>query len=145
MAINELKRKASKSENYKRVYIYMLNNNRIIKNSFEDIKDFIKKNQPLEHKNIINTDLIKTNHFDSLKENNNYTFDIWKVNFYGQEKYFRSQLELWKFLENKLNYKVINYTREETTHVYNNIEFINKEEFMNLINNQIVKVRKKIN
>ncbi|AUB32133.1 hypothetical protein [Spiroplasma floricola] len=146
IAMNELKRKADKVENYKRVYIYMLNNNRVIKNRLEDIKEFIRNNQPLEYKNIINTDLIKTNHFDSLKENNNYTFDIWKVNFYGQEKYFRSQLELWKFLENKLNYKVMNYTREETTHVYNNIEFIKKEEFINWINNQIVEVRKqKIN
>ncbi|QHX36397.1 hypothetical protein [Spiroplasma sp. BIUS-1] len=137
MAIQQLKNKVDHWSNYQEVYTYSMYNNKIVKNTKEEIQEYIKANQYIESKKIIDTDLIQTSHYESLKENNGYDFEIYEMNFYGQVKYFRSHLEAMNYLDKKVNYEVYSYNREEKTYTYKGIEFINEKQLEQWVDKQI--------
>ncbi|AUB31616.1 hypothetical protein [Spiroplasma floricola] len=143
IAIQQLKNKVDYLDNYQKVYSYKIYNNKIVKDTEQEIKDYIKANQYIESKTIINTDLIQTKSYDLLKENNGYDFDIYEMSYYGQIKYFRSHLEAMNYLDKKVNYEVYSYNREEKTYDYKGVEFINNQQFIQWVNSQIEVVSQK--
>ncbi|ALD66071.1 hypothetical protein [Spiroplasma cantharicola] len=145
IAIQELQRKADDSSNYKEIYTYEMNNNKVFKETKKEIQEFIRNNQIIEYKSIINTDLIETSYYYNLKENNGYDFKIYEMNFYGQKKYFRSYLEAINYLDNKINYQVYELDRKQTTYTYKGIEFLDEKNFKQWIDKQIEIVFEKNN
>ncbi|WP_342275544.1 hypothetical protein [Spiroplasma endosymbiont of Cantharis lateralis] len=137
MAIQELERKADDFSNYKEVYSYEMNNNKVIKESKKEIQDFIRNNQVIESKSIMNTDLITSSYYYDLKENDGYEFSIYEMNFYGQKKYFRSYLEALNYLDKKVNYEVYTSNREEKTYTFKGIEFLNEKSLEQWVDKQI--------
>lgn len=108
--------------------------------SKEAVIDYIHKNEIVETKFIINSDLIVTSNYNDLAEYQNVDFDIYQLKFYGEDKYFISYEQAWNYIQNHVNYRVINYDGNTNSFTFGEHKFFKEEEFTNWINQNIVEV-----
>ncbi|WP_339034949.1 hypothetical protein [Spiroplasma endosymbiont of Cantharis rufa] len=135
-AISSLKENIANSKFNKKYFYIMKNGEKIYKDSEEEIISFIRINQPIESKLIINSDLIKTSIYDSLEEYQGSQYDFYKLDFYGQNKYFKTLNQLLTYLDNNINYQVINQNGELKTFDFKDNIFLNEWEFRKWIEQQ---------
>lgn len=136
-AISSLKENLAKANFNKKFYYIMKGAARVYRDTEEEIIDFIKNNQVVENKLIISSDLIKNNDYESLKEFQSDKFYFYKLNYFGEFKYFKTLNQAWNFLNNNINYQVINKEGNVKTFSINNKTFLSERDFEQWIEKNI--------
>lgn len=110
-------------------------------NSKEEIMNFINNNEIIDNKEVINSNLITTSHYDTLSDYLGIKFDIYALDYYGDQKYFMSEQQAWNYLWNHLNYQTLNFDATMNSFQFGEYTFFNKNDFMAWINANIISVQ----
>ncbi|WP_283272268.1 hypothetical protein [Spiroplasma sp. SV19] len=113
----------------------------IITETKEEIIDFINKNEVIDQKQIINSDLIISSSYDSLSEHMGINFDVYEMNYYGDLKYFMSYEQAWNYLMNHINYQVLNFDATSNTFGFGKHEFFSENDFVAWVNANLEPVK----
>ncbi|WHQ37482.1 hypothetical protein [Spiroplasma sp. SV19] len=112
-------------------------------NSETEMVNFINNNEMIDNKQVINSDLITTSHYNNLSDYLGMKFDIYTLDYYGDQKYFMSEQQAWNYLWNHINYQTLNFDATMQEFKFGTNAFFNKNDFITWINAKIVAVQGK--
>ncbi|WP_425379627.1 hypothetical protein [Spiroplasma endosymbiont of Stenodema calcarata] len=112
-------------------------------NSEAEIINFINMNEMIDNKQVINTDLITTSQYNNLSNYLGVNFDIYCLDYYGDQKYFMSEQQVWNYLWNHINYQILNFDATINRFQFGKHVFFNQNDFMAWVNANIIVVQGK--
>ncbi|AGM26478.1 hypothetical protein SSYRP_v1c08890 [Spiroplasma syrphidicola EA-1] len=115
----------------------------ILADSLTEIQDFVKNNEIIDSKAVINSDLITTSNYDSLSEYVGLNFDVYELSYFGDKKYFMSAMQAWNYVLNHVNYQTLNFDANAKTFAFGKHEFFSENDFMRWVELNTVQVSAK--
>ncbi|KAF0850569.1 hypothetical protein [Spiroplasma poulsonii] len=112
-------------------------------NSKTEIINFINNNEIIDNKQVINSDLITTSHYDTLSDYLGIKFELYILEYYGDHKYFMSHQQTWNYLWNHINYQILNFDATMNSFQFGEHAFFNENDFIAWINVNIIRVQGK--
>ncbi|WP_338983396.1 hypothetical protein [Spiroplasma endosymbiont of Othius punctulatus] len=124
---------ATKTGAYKEyeMYRYKTRSSEIIyARSEQELNDFVLKNEVIDSKMVLSTDLISGAIYSEISEYSKNYYEIYELEFYGDKKYFSNLKQVKEFLSNQLGIQTIEFKVDISEHVYKDKTFSSDEQLM---------------
>lgn len=115
----------------------------VFTNSKIELIDFINHNEIIDNKQVINSDLIATAHYNTLSDYLGVDFNVYMIDYYGDQKYFMSEEQTWNYLWTHINYQTLNFDATMQSFKFGTQTFFSKNDFITWVNAKIISVKGK--